>query len=550
MEDFAGHIIPLHSDDGNCGFHPYVLEPGGEKLEEYVSLPCLVLVTLKREHGLLIALPSDAVDEELCSQAQHADPLDLLGPSKQIEVAGAAMDFAFPYADPMEVDIKVKVLLMDFSMEAVPSLKSVDEYDMVEVKGFGEDVGIIPRANELLEEVDRMVSNAVDPRISYYSAEEEMEPELPPEEEQQGPRRPKAAKPRARPSKRWWYYQRRICRAPKEETHGRVIGRVLGAGDSSPSWDHAEVGGSLNESCKHGGHFSLKSIVCLEETLRQLSYGSSKASAPLGSFVQQMSPPRSIAPRVVVSSVPKYIKEDTAELAMDKEEQEADSPDLAKAMLLQSKALTALVGQLAGSTADPIHDLASSSSVSSRGAAGRAKLQMELASQKGIFYRSVMTSMARRMQPSMPPGRPLMELHARGVCATPYLERFGGYGKVKEYGHLAWHVALVMDHIQAESWEAVQDSVALLTVCLEQFALDQGRTDLGLLMTLAEELAESVFTNRSLAQGARQVAFAEATHQAAQPKNPPPSAAAPKGNAKKKGKGGGKRQKEEEETVE
>lgn len=64
----------------------------------------------------------------------------------------------------------------------------------------------------------------------------------------------------------------------------------------------------------------------------------------------------------------------------DKNLELAPGSDLAKAVLEQSRALTALVGQMAQSSQDPMVDLSSSSSgVSTRGALGRAKLQAELA---------------------------------------------------------------------------------------------------------------------------------------------------------------------------
>ena len=81
--------------------------------------------------------------------------------------------------------------------------------------------------------------------------------------------------------------------------------------------------------------------------------------------------------------------------------------DLAKAMLVQSQALTALVGQIAQSSQDPMADLSSgSSAASTRGSVGHARLQAELASHSGSFYLSVLRAMARRMQPQwLPQGR-------------------------------------------------------------------------------------------------------------------------------------------------
>ena len=82
---------------------------------------------------------------------------------------------------------------------------------------------------------------------------------------------------------------------------------------------------------------------------------------------------------------------------------QSSSGDLAKAVLAQSQALTALVSQIATSSGDLMMELNSSgTNTGTRGAAGRAKLQADLASQKGIFFQAVLAAMARRMQPTIP----------------------------------------------------------------------------------------------------------------------------------------------------
>ena len=70
-------------------------------------------------------------------------------------------------------------------------------------------------------------------------------------------------------------------------------------------------------------------------------------------------------------------------------------------MLAQSAALTQLVSHLTSAASDPMVDLsASGTSSSTKGALGRAKLQAELATHRGVFFDSVMRSMARRMSPT------------------------------------------------------------------------------------------------------------------------------------------------------
>ena len=75
---------------------------------------------------------------------------------------------------------------------------------------------------------------------------------------------------------------------------------------------------------------------------------------------------------------------------------------LAQAVLAQSTALNNLVSQIAQSSSDPMVDLGGLSVAGTRGSSGRARLQTELVSQKGLFFQSVMQAMARRMPPTVP----------------------------------------------------------------------------------------------------------------------------------------------------
>ena len=146
---------------------------------------------------------------------------------------------------------------------------------------------------------------------------------------------------------------------------------------------------------------------------------------------------------------------------------------------------------------DPIGDLStSSSSLSTKGAQGRAKLQQELAAHRGLFFQSVIQSMARRMQPARPADLSPQELAARGICPTAYSERFGGYGKARELGCLQWQVMMLLDHLQNDNFPAAKDIAALLAVCVEQSAMDGGRLDIGMLLSLSEDPPSGVFQQR------------------------------------------------------
>ena len=117
--------------------------------------------------------------------------------------------------------------------------------------------------------------------------------------------------------------------------------------------------------------------------------GLSGASPKFHQMLSEMPPPRGV---VSTAPVPKLVGAATSSASVRQEEvkqleaeAELGSSDLARAVLAQSRALTALVGQIAQS-ADPLSDISSSSmSFSSRGAMGRTKLQQELSMQKGTF---------------------------------------------------------------------------------------------------------------------------------------------------------------------
>ena len=100
-----------------------------------------------------------------------------------------------------------------------------------------------------------------------------------------------------------------------------------------------------------------------------------------------------------------------------------------------------------------------------------------------------------------------------GLTMTKYVERFGGYGRARDFGHVVWQVAMIMDHLQMENWQGAKDATALLSVCLEQTALD-GMMDVGLLLSLSEDPPSGVFTNRSLAPLPRGKSFAPLASQA------------------------------------
>ena len=108
---------------------------------------------------------------------------------------------------------------------------------------------------------------------------------------------------------------------------------------------------------------------------------------------------------------PVFKQSEVKELA---EEKQLHGDTLAHAVLEQSRALTSLIGQISQSSSDPLADLGSGGGVGTRGSAGRARLQQELAAQKGVFFDAVVQSMARRMSPTSPTETDHQVLLSRG----------------------------------------------------------------------------------------------------------------------------------------
>ena len=231
-----------------------------------------------------------------------------------------------------------------------------------------------------------------------------------------------------------------------------------------------------------------------------------KSPPKAATLLKEMPPPSNLLKLKQPSKGGDHVETEAA--ALSEERGEAGGSEMIRAMFAQSTAITALAAQIANMSGDPIGELASSSSgFTSKGAAGRMKLQQELAAQKGTFFSAVVANMGRRMHPAMMMEATPMQLAGQGITMSKYVERFGGYGKARDFGHVMWQVALIMDYLQMENWQGAMDATALLAVCLEQTALD-GSMDVGLLLSLSEDPPSGVFTNRSLAPLSRGKAFA------------------------------------------
>ena len=518
----ADALVPV-----SIAYRPYVLEmsPADEELDGTAMTLALVVIT--RESGMLIAVPSSFFAEDTLQEAMNAGPDDLLGPSTLKTLPAATVPNLSGDAPPPQTsEEEVDVLFIDVLPELAANMSICDpsmaHWDVVHY--FHPDrPEIMPCKDQLLRAAwDWVLAAGPDNRVQFYSADE-MVPECPAEEEEDEelaalqqvapPVQPVSNGPSSTTGGRK-PTSKAAAPKPKKQTVASLAQTLEGLTIAIPALtaqltDLSVRTQQMEESMQGGSRAS-----ALRQPIGSLGIGgSSKASPPISSLLQEMPPPRTAKAKLLVGATGQQTQVEQLE-AEREETMVAGSTDLTRAVLAQSTALTTLVGQIAALSGDPMVELGGgASSLSSRGASGRARLQQELASQKGIFFTSIFQAMSRRMSPATSSSATPMELQSRGITATRYLERYGGYGKCKDIGHIMWQVCLILDHLQVDNLEAAKDAAALLAVCLEQTALDNGQMDVGLLLALVEDPPASVFSNRSVAPLSRGRAFAPMAEQ-------------------------------------
>ena len=501
-------------------YQPYVLELGDE-IEG--SAFAVALVVLKRETGVLLAVPQDFFAEEVLAASQDAGSEDMIGPSILVKVPVARLAGHGIGPPTGQVEAEVDMVLVDATSDILAQLSPVDptspQWDLMHF--FHSDPELYPKMDPLVSAAwDWILSPAAGERAQYYSAEEEV-PECPVDDVE--PEEGAAAAPA-------------IANGPGSSLPG---GRKPSAKGTLPKTKKPTVASlatsledltqtipvlmaeiatlstrtkAMEESFQTGHRVS-----ALTQPLGgSTSTGSARPSAQVLDLLKKMPPPRTSRPKTTsVAAPPTFMNAATGLMEERKETEVTEEPsDLTKAVLAQSSALTALVGHLAGVGGDGLADLQSGPAVlTSRGAAGRQKLQQELALQKGLFFASVYQQMARRMSPAMSSTASPLELMERGVTATRYVERYGGFGKCRDMGQIMWQLCIILDHMQAQNWEAAKDGAALLAVCLEQTALDNGQMEVGLLLALVEDPPAALFSNKALSPLSKGRAFAPMAEQ-------------------------------------
>ena len=447
-------------------------------------LECQAIVVMKRDHGFMVALPAGALTEAELVEGAEAGMEAPLGPSLQVQVSAAVLTDEGPVPQP---GVSLACLLVDFSAQAASRFTPMDPTTDAEILLSFDSASpeCVPEPSGLLQQalVWAQRPDLVPERVAYYSAEEELP----------APRRPVLRLSRSDAPKGIAAGSMLAAAQPpkpKRTTTATLATQLETITAALPNLTAklAEVA-SKQESME--ARIAAGPAAALREPLGVL--GSTPKAVPPAPFTK-VGPPPSGSRMLLAPQAP------LAGLALEAEElqQDVDLPGtdpLAKAVLAQSQALTALVSQLAAASSDPVLDLGGQG-VSTRGAAQRAKLQEELASGRGLFFSAVLANMARRMSPAATASTDPAVLHSQGVCLSRYWERFGGFGSAKDLALIGHQVAMAMDALQVGKVQQAQDHVALLAVCVEQGCMDGGRLDLGYHLTWLEEPPSGMYQAR------------------------------------------------------
>ena len=148
----------------------------------------------------------------------------------------------------------------------------------------------------------------------------------------------------------------------------------------------------------------------------------------------------------------------------------------------------------------------SSSGLGVKGAAGRERLQRELAQQNGQFFLKACQAIHRRQSPTTAPPDSLGNVGNTSLMT--YLERYGGFGAQRELGLVMWSVAHIFEAARDNNMGAVRDHTALLAVMLEQANMDGNQWGVAWMLGLFEDPPHSLWMNRGASATGGRRAFA------------------------------------------
>ena len=393
---------------------PYLLDWPGADFDGASEVA--ILVAEVRAGGFLGVVPVGFIPEEVLSVGNSPNPPGPVGPSVALVVPSALLEEGSLALTGQEMP----VLVVDFSESVLSQVRLPGPLEVAVFSYDADQQFSIPHPQTLLIKVQEWVLGGGEASgLGYYTADsidgEELadgemdglpEEETPPRAQRRKPTVPGRGQP-TMPGKR--------------PTVASLAGSLEKLLDANLGMQKQLEALSSRQQALEQKSINPAALVPAHQAVLRQPISSALTGLPVSSqdVAQQVgAPPRTVAPAspgLLRSPLVKPAALGELEVEKYQTGQSSSGDHLAQAVLAQSTALTALVQQLASQTVDPLLDLGTSgSTASTRGAQGRAKLQMDLAAQKGVFFNAVLASMARRMHPTLPIDGTPMELMARG----------------------------------------------------------------------------------------------------------------------------------------
>ena len=471
---------------------------------------CICYVVMKRGSaggGFLAVIPVGFLTQSELQNAREG-PLDgPIGPNTVLTVPSVLV-----MEDGAEEDMgDIDVLLVDFSVSVAAALIEIEELDPTgqqQIMGFLDELDAFPRLDKLLVFAKEWLEVQTAQRAAFYSAEEFQEPvpETPgPGQEEEAGEGEEVPQEEVQP-------KRKAAAKPKKVTTTQLADQINTLMETLPQITNQLL--QLQEEQKE-----LKKHVSEVGEKGRLRPSQLPVSAPLRSFAGMVGSPPKVRQNLYLTPPPQKLIQKGLDSQLNVQEQAEEMPltdPLASAVLEQSKALTTLVSHLQQG-GDPLLGMqegASGSSLSSRGSAGRERLQKQLASRSGNFCLAVLQNAARRLRPAAKQPQTIQEAAGENFSIIPYLERYGGYGAFKELGLIQYAVAHIWDASVQGDIAGVQELTSLLMVGIEQAAMDSNRWEFAYKMMLLEEPPAQLWSFRSSGYDTRGRAFAPLAPQA------------------------------------
>ena len=456
------------------------------QLEESQLGYCYVI--MRREGGLLLGIPRQLMSAEDLAVGVSS-PDGVVGPSTTLSAPSVRLEADVFVARGEDVELVV----VDFGDQILQALAPFDPELGDQTLGFDEDPQVLPDGPTLLRFAREWISLLGVERADFYSAEEAEVPK---------------AKSKAKAA------EKAGKKAAPRPSPQMVAEHIRSISDLLPT-----MAAQLTEMREEQKR--IQGLVEGQGYQTPPRASQTPVSMPLQQFAGLMGSPPKVKGLTAKPSPPPPRVTFALDSHLDVQEQaEAASPShllaeaggdsLALAVLEQSRALTSLVSHLQQG-GDPLLDTtATSSSLSSKGALNREKLQLELANRSGGFFLSVIRNAYKKLKPASKTPESIQSIAETDFSMLQYLERFGTYGNARDIGIAQYALSFIIDCAIHEDWEGVKEHAALMAVGLEQAAQDGSRWDLGFQLMLVEDAPSTMWSyprSSSLAQTGRQRAF-------------------------------------------